>query len=93
MRFQQENRGTQNAALPRSLSDSSVLKSITSSDHDVLEKQYGRHGDINPGNILWYRDPDIDEEGQGGTLKIADFGLAREVCSQPPFTEYVSTRW
>lgn len=26
-------------------------------------------------------------------IKIADFGLAREINSQPPFTEYVSTRW
>ena len=26
-------------------------------------------------------------------IKIADFGLAREVDSEPPFTEYVSTRW
>ena len=26
-------------------------------------------------------------------IKVADFGLAREVCSQPPYTEYVSTRW
>lgn len=26
-------------------------------------------------------------------IKIADFGLAREVNSSPPFTEYVSTRW
>lgn len=26
-------------------------------------------------------------------LKIADFGLAREVSSLPPYTEYVSTRW
>ena len=26
-------------------------------------------------------------------LKIADFGLAREVASMPPYTEYVSTRW
>lgn len=26
-------------------------------------------------------------------IKIADFGLAREVNSQPPYTEYVSTRW
>lgn len=26
-------------------------------------------------------------------IKIADFGLAREVDSQPPYTEYVSTRW
>ena len=26
-------------------------------------------------------------------IKIADFGLAREVRSRPPYTEYVSTRW
>lgn len=26
-------------------------------------------------------------------LKIADFGLAREVASSPPYTDYVSTRW
>ena len=26
-------------------------------------------------------------------VKLADFGLAREVDSKPPYTEYVSTRW
>ena len=26
-------------------------------------------------------------------IKIADFGLAREVSSMPPYTDYVSTRW
>jgi len=26
-------------------------------------------------------------------IKLADFGLARETRSQPPYTEYVSTRW
>lgn len=26
-------------------------------------------------------------------IKLADFGLAREVSSVPPYTEYVSTRW
>ncbi|WFC96127.1 centractin- actin- protein of the dynactin complex [Malassezia brasiliensis] len=26
-------------------------------------------------------------------VKIADFGLAREITSAPPYTEYVSTRW
>ena len=26
-------------------------------------------------------------------IKIADFGLAREIRSRPPYTEYVSTRW
>lgn len=26
-------------------------------------------------------------------VKIADFGLAREIRSSPPYTDYVSTRW
>ncbi|GAA5866232.1 hypothetical protein JCM3774_004127 [Rhodotorula dairenensis] len=26
-------------------------------------------------------------------VKLADFGLAREIMSTPPYTEYVSTRW
>ena len=28
-----------------------------------------------------------------GRVKIADFGLARNEKSEPPFTQYVSTRW
>lgn len=34
-------------------------------------------------NLLVHRD----------MVKIADFGLAREIRSRPPFTDYVSTRW
>lgn len=41
------------------------------------------HRDIKPENIL------VD----GDIVKVADFGLAREIRSQPPFTYYVSTRW
>ena len=41
------------------------------------------HRDIKPENMLL----------RGDTVKIADFGLAREIRSRPPFTEYVSTRW
>jgi protein kinase len=41
------------------------------------------HRDIKPENLLW------DNE----ILKIADFGLAREIRSRPPYTEYISTRW
>lgn len=28
-----------------------------------------------------------------GTIKLADFGLVREIRAKPPYTEYVSTRW
>lgn len=41
------------------------------------------HRDMKPENVLM-------TEGQ---VKIADFGLAREIRSRPPYTDYVSTRW
>jgi serine/threonine protein kinase len=40
------------------------------------EEWYGRHGDIKPENILWFKDdPDVLDDK--GILKIADFGLGR----------------
>ena len=41
------------------------------------------HRDMKPENILI----------TGNRIKIADFGLAREIRSLPPYTEYVSTRY
>ncbi|KAL1293467.1 hypothetical protein HN51_054126 [Arachis hypogaea] len=41
------------------------------------------HRDLKPENLLVTND----------VIKIADFGLAREVSSMPPYTQYVSTRW
>ncbi|ORY47297.1 Pkinase-domain-containing protein [Rhizoclosmatium globosum] len=41
------------------------------------------HRDMKPENLLM----------TGDVVKIADFGLAREIRSLPPYTEYVSTRW
>ena len=36
----------------------------------------------------------LQSVSQGPDLvKIADFGLAREIRSRPPYTDYVSTRW
>ncbi|XP_061587010.1 serine/threonine-protein kinase MAK-like [Cololabis saira] len=42
------------------------------------------HRDLKPENLLCMG-PQL--------VKIADFGLAREIRSQPPYTDYVSTRW
>ncbi|KAJ3298633.1 hypothetical protein HDU76_006437, partial [Blyttiomyces sp. JEL0837] len=41
------------------------------------------HRDMKPENLLM----------KGDVVKLADFGLAREIRSLPPYTEYVSTRW
>ncbi|XP_043960770.1 serine/threonine-protein kinase MAK isoform X3 [Gambusia affinis] len=42
------------------------------------------HRDMKPENLLCMG-PEL--------VKIADFGLAREIRSKPPYTDYVSTRW
>mmetsp|Transcript_25574 Transcript_25574/g.100979 ORF Transcript_25574/g.100979 Transcript_25574/m.100979 type:complete len:801 (-) Transcript_25574:700-3102(-) len=52
----------------------------------AVHKQGFFHRDLKPENLL-LGGPDFE------TLKIADFGLAREVESAPPYTEYISTRW
>lgn len=41
------------------------------------------HRDLKPENLLVTKD----------IIKVSDFGLVREISSQPPYTEYVSTRW
>lgn len=41
------------------------------------------HRDLKPENLLV----------KGDMVKVADFGLAKEIRSRPPFTEYIATRW
>ena len=41
------------------------------------------HRDLKPENLLVHKE----------YVKVADFGLAREIRSRPPFTDYVATRW
>jgi serine/threonine protein kinase len=43
------------------------------------------HRDLKPENVLC--------DAQGSTLKLGDLGLAREIRSRPPYTDYVATRW
>lgn len=64
----------------------SQIKSITQQIIMGLEYMHKHgffHRDLKPENLMITKD----------LVKITDFGLAREVRSRPPFTEYVSTRW
>jgi protein kinase len=48
-----------------------------------IHRQGFFHRDMKPDNVCWKDD----------SLKITDFGLAREIRSRPPYTEYAGTRW
>ncbi|CAG0889880.1 unnamed protein product [Darwinula stevensoni] len=51
---------------------------------EFMHKHGFFHRDMKPENLLCMG-PEL--------VKIADFGLAREIRSRPPYTDYVSTRW
>ncbi len=55
----------------------------TMSALEYMHKHGYFHRDLKPENIM------IDKK----TVRLCDFGLAREIRSRPPYTDYVSTRW
>ncbi|GAB1294463.1 Serine/threonine-protein kinase ICK [Apodemus speciosus] len=52
--------------------------------YQLIKERRFFHRDLKPENLLCMG-PEL--------VKIADFGLAREIRSRPPYTDYVSTRW
>ena len=68
---------------PESVIRKIVLQIVTGLAY--IHKNGFFHRDIKPENLLCQNGPEL--------IKIADFGLTREIDSKPPYTEYVSTRW
>lgn len=72
---------TSNKKMPESLIKSLIYQILIALS--FMHKNGFFHRDMKPENLLTHN----------GLLKICDFGLAREIRSRPPFTDYVSTRW
>jgi len=68
-------------ALPESKVRNMMYQTIQALLH--VHKNGYFHRDMKPENLLV----------RGDVVKLADFGLAREIRARPPFTDYVSTRW
>lgn len=58
-----------------------IYQSLAGLEH--MHRHGFMHRDLKPENLLCNDD----------IVKLGDFGLAREIDSDPPFTDYVSTRW
>lgn len=85
---------------------SSIFRQVVEGLHHIHASGYF-HRDMKPENLLVtttglydYRPVHPDaapnappEKDVVVIIKLADFGLARETNSAPPYTEYVSTRW
>lgn len=84
----------------------SIFQQIVKGLHHIHQHGYF-HRDMKPENLLITTTgladyPTASPLAMPGTppekdvlviVKLADFGLARETLSRPPYTEYVSTRW
>ena len=70
---------------PKKLNENQIRSIIyqTLNGLSYMHKYGFFHRDLKPENLLV----------TGEIIKIADFGLAREIRSIPPYTEYVSTRY
>ncbi|KAF5370229.1 hypothetical protein D9615_010086 [Tricholomella constricta] len=84
---------------------SSIFQQIVSGLDHIHNSGYF-HRDMKPENVLvtttgLFNYTSVSPTAPPGTtegdvvaiIKLADFGLARETKSNPPYTEYVSTRW
>ena len=85
---------------------SSIFRQVVLGLHHIHEAGYF-HRDMKPENVLVTTTGLFDytsvsplappnapkEKDVVVIVKLADFGLARETNSAPPYTEYVSTRW
>ncbi|EMD42106.1 hypothetical protein CERSUDRAFT_110650 [Gelatoporia subvermispora B] len=85
---------------------SSIFRQVVAGLHHIHISGYF-HRDMKPENLLVtttglydYRPVSLSAPPEAPPerdvvviVKLADFGLARETRSKPPYTEYVSTRW
>lgn len=67
-------RGIHNTQVSRNEESQDYL-TVSNSGDSFPEKNCGRHGDIKPHNVLWFRQGDNDHGH--GVLRISDFGLTR----------------
>ncbi|KAI8332128.1 kinase-like domain-containing protein [Chlamydoabsidia padenii] len=66
-----------------------VVRQILNALESIHSQGYF-HRDLKPENLLVNT---TQGEPTQLTIKLADFGLARELKSKAPYTDYVSTRW
>ena len=79
---EQPNSLNRSQALHGRNSNSQVKQTAAPVGGEIVQiERYGRHGDLNPRNVLWYDDPNRKRNELKGTLKISDFGQA-EINSQ-----------